>query len=82
LTNTNNNPNENQSFTWNAIPDVLQITNSGNLNQFATLNLKSPPTQPNNANEIHLTATLGKQVIGRVELKQTKNTNEWIVNKN
>jgi hypothetical protein len=81
LANTNNNTNENQPFTWNAIPDILQITNSGNLNQFATLNLKSPPTQPNNANEIHLTVTLGKQVIGRVELKQTKNTNEWIVNK-
>lgn len=73
-------PNENQPFTWNVSPDILQITNSGNINQFGTLSLKSPPAQ-SNAKEIHMTVSLGRQVIGRVELKQTANTNEWIVNK-
>ncbi len=73
-------PNENQTFFWNVSPDILQITNSGNINQFGTLSLKSPPAQ-SNAKEIHMTVGLGRQVIGRVELKQTANTNEWIVNK-
>lgn len=73
-------PNENQTFSWNVSPDILQITNSGNINQFGTLSLKSPPA-PSNAKEIHLTVSLGRQVIGRVELKQTANPNEWIVNK-
>jgi hypothetical protein len=73
-------PNENQPFSWMVSPDILQITNSGNINQFGTLSLKSPPAQ-SNAKEIHMTVSLGRQVIGRVELKQTANTNEWIVNK-
>ncbi|MFN7818783.1 MAG: hypothetical protein ACK5Q7_04210, partial [Cyanobacteriota bacterium] len=50
-------PNENQTFFWNVSPDILQITNSGNINQFGTLSLKSPPAQ-SNAKEIHMTVSL------------------------
>jgi len=80
VANANNSANQNQLFIWKPSSDIFEITTSGNLNQYGTLSLKQPVV-PNNAKEIHLTVLLGNQIISRIELKQTANANEWIVNK-
>ena len=81
LAHSTNNPNENLSFSWPASSDILEIIPSGNLSQFATINLKPPASPPNNTKELQLTVNLGKQAIGRIELKKAENANEWIVSR-